>query len=248
MFELNGRVALVTGGGQNQGAGICRYLAALGAAVAVNDLVPERAAAIADELRVGGASAIPTPFDVTRIEQVRAGIAEAERALGPVEVLVNNAGVPPGMGIQQFRETDPGDWQQFIDLNIYGVMNCCHVVIGGMRARGFGRIITITSGAGQTGLAMGISAYGAGKGGQIAFMRHLALENADSGVTANTVSLGLMSNTEGSAETEGLARTIPVGRLGRPSDVGAAVAFFASNEAEWITGQTLGVNGGNLTN
>ncbi len=247
MFELTGRAALVTGGGQNQGAGISRILAAQGAAVAVNDLFEDRAQTIADELAATGAKAIAAPFDVTDIESVRAGIAKAESALGPIDVLVNNAGVPPGMGVTQFHDTEPADWQKYIDLNVYGVMNCSHAVIGGMRERGFGRIITISSGAGQTGLSLGVSPYAAGKGGQIAFMRHLAIENAGAGITANTVSLGLMSNTEGSDETAGMARSIPVGRLGRPSDVGAAVAFLASNEAEWITGQTIGVNGGNLT-
>ena len=247
MFELAGRTALVTGGGQNQGAGICRILAAQGAAVAVNDLFEERAQTIAEELTSSGAKAVAAPFDVTDIEAVRAGFAKAESALGPIDVLINNAGVPPGMGVAQFRDTDPADWAQYVDLNVYGVMNCCHVAIGPMRERRFGRIITISSGAGQTGIAMGVSAYAAGKGGQIAFMRHLALENADAGVTANTVSLGLMSNTDGSDETAGMAKSIPVGRLGKPSDVGAAVAFLASNEAEWITGQILAVNGGNLT-
>ena len=247
MFELMGRVALVTGGGQNQGAGISRILAAQGAAVAVNDLFEDRAQAIAEEIAETGAKAIAAAFDVTDIESVRAGISKAENALGPLDVLVNNAGVPPGMGIAQFRDTDPADWRQYIDLNVYGVMNCSHVVISGMRERGFGRIITVSSGAGQTGLSLGVSSYAAGKGGQIAFMRHLAIENASSGVTANTISLGLMSNTDGSEETQGMERSIPVGRLGRPSDVGAAVAFLASDEAEWITGQTIGVNGGNLT-
>ena len=135
----------------------------------------------------------------------------------------------------------------YIDVNLYGVMNCCRAVIEGMCTRGFGRVITISSGAGQAGLAMGVSAYAAGKGGQIAFMRHLALENARAGVTANTLALGLMSNAGGSEVTAALAKTVPTGRLGTPEDVGAACVFLASNEASWLTGQTIGLNGGNLT-
>jgi NAD(P)-dependent dehydrogenase (short-subunit alcohol dehydrogenase family) len=127
------------------------------------------------------------------------------------------------------------------------VMNCVRAVLDGMRARGFGRIITISSGAGQTGLALGVAAYAAGKGGQIAFMRHIALENARSGVTANTLALGLMSNAGGNDVTAVLAKSVPVGRLGTPEDVGAACVFLASNEASWLTGQTIGLNGGNLT-
>jgi NAD(P)-dependent dehydrogenase (short-subunit alcohol dehydrogenase family) len=151
------------------------------------------------------------------------------------------------MAIAQFRATQPDSWRPYVDVNVYGVMNCVRAVLDGMCARGFGRIITISSGAGQTGLALGVSAYAASKGGQIAFMRHVALENARAGVTANTLALGLMSNAGGSDVTAGLAKTVPVGRLGTPEDVGAACVFLASNEASWLTGQTIGLNGGNLT-
>jgi NAD(P)-dependent dehydrogenase (short-subunit alcohol dehydrogenase family) len=149
--------------------------------------------------------------------------------------------------VAQFRDTQPEAWRPYIDVNIYGVMNCIRAVLAGMRERRFGRIITISSGAGQSGLAMGVSAYAAGKGGQIAFMRHIALENANAGITANTLALGLMSNAGNSDITAALARTVPVGRLGTPEDVGAACVFLASNEASWLTGQTIGLNGGNLT-
>jgi NAD(P)-dependent dehydrogenase (short-subunit alcohol dehydrogenase family) len=130
---------------------------------------------------------------------------------------------------------------------VYGVMNCVRAVLASMRERHFGRIVTIASGAGQAGLALGVSAYAAGKGGQIAFMRHVALENAGAGITANTLALGLMSNAGGADVTATLARTVPVGRLGTPEDVGAACVFLASNEAGWLTGQTIGLNGGGLT-
>lgn len=246
MFNLDGRVALVTGAGQNQGAGIARALAGQGAAVAANDVVPERAEAVAKEIGETGARAVAAVFDVTSLDDVAAGVARVERELGPVDVLVNNAGVPEGMGVAQFREMDPAEWRRYIDLNLYGVTNCCKAVIDGMCARGFGRVITISSGAGQTGLPMGVSLYGAGKGGAIAFMRHLALEVASFGVTANTLALGLMSNVGGADVTAALAKTIPAGRLGTPEDVGAACIYLASNEAAWLTAQTLGLNGGSL--
>jgi 3-oxoacyl-[acyl-carrier protein] reductase len=247
MFELTGRVALVTGAGQNQGAGIARALAKQGAAVAVNDLRAERAESVAAGIRAAGGRAIAAAFDVASFESVTTAAARIARELGAIDVLVNNAGIPDGMGVAQFRDTQPEAWRPYIDVNIYGVMNCIRAVLAGMRERRFGRIITISSGAGQSGLAMGVSAYAAGKGGQIAFMRHIALENANAGITANTLALGLMSNAGNSDITAALARTVPVGRLGTPEDVGAACVFLASNEASWLTGQTIGLNGGNLT-
>ena len=247
MFDLSGRVALVTGAGQNQGAGIARALAAQGAAVAVNDLHGERAEAVAKQVAAGGGRALAAPFDVTDLAAVSAGVARIARELGPIDVLVNNAGVPEGMGVALFREMDPAAWRRYVDLNLYGVTNCCKAVIDGMFKQSFGRVITISSGAGQTGLALGVSLYAAGKGGAISFMRHLALETARFGVTANTLALGLMSNAGGADVTAALAKTIPVGRLGTPEDVGAACVYLASNEAAWLTGQTIGLNGGNLT-
>lgn len=178
---------------------------------------------------------------------MEAGIQALEAELGPLDILVNNAGIPEGMGIRPFRETRPGDWRPYIDVNLYGVMNCCRAVINGMVERGFGRIITISSGAGTVGLSLGVSPYAAGKGGGISFMRHLALENARSGVTANTVALGLMNNQRDPGATAQLAKTIPVGRLGEPEDVGFLCAYLASNESSWMTGQTLQINGGNVT-
>lgn len=247
MFDLSGRVALVTGAGQNQGAGIARALAAQGAAVAVNDLHGERAESVAKAIAVHGGRAGAAPFDVTDLTAVSAGVARVERALGPVDILVNNAGVPEGMGVAPFREMDPALWRRYVDLNLYGVVNCCKAVIDGMCKRSFGRVITISSGAGQTGLALGVSLYAAGKGGAISFMRHLALETARFGVTANTLALGLMSNAGGAEVTSALAKTVPIGRLGTAEDVGAACVYLASSEAAWLTGQTIGLNGGNLT-
>jgi 3-oxoacyl-[acyl-carrier protein] reductase len=247
MFDLAGRVALVTGAGQGVGSGIARALAARGAAVAVNDLVAERAERVAAEITQSGGRAVAQAFDVCDAASVDAGVAKIAAALGPVDVLVNNAGVPEGMGLTQFRDMPPASWDRFVDLNLYGVLHCTRAVLDGMCERRFGRVITISSGAGQTGLNIGVSLYAAGKGGAISFMRHLALEVARFGVTANSLALGLMGNTQDVASVEALARTVPVGRLGTPEDVGAAVVFLASREASWLTGQTIGLNGGSLT-
>jgi NAD(P)-dependent dehydrogenase (short-subunit alcohol dehydrogenase family) len=246
MFDLSGRVALVTGAGQGVGAGIARQLAASGAAVAVNDLEEARARETAAALVADGARAAAFAFDVADFESVAVGVGEIERELGPLAILVNNAGVPAGMGMTKFRETSPEDWRPYVDTNLYGVMNCCKAVIDGMCERGHGRVITISSGAGVIGTGIGVSAYGAGKGGGLAFMRHLALESASSGVTANCVALGLMNNVPEEAVPM-LAASIPVGRLGTPDEVGAFCVYLASDEASWMTGQTLQLNGGSVT-
>ena len=245
MIDLTGRVALVTGAGQHVGEGIAQRLAVQGASVAVNDLFEDRAERVAESIRSAGAVACAAPFDVTSWDSVQAGVEKAVAELGPIDVLVNNAGIPPGMGVVQFREMEPSEWAQYIDVNLYGVVHCSKAVLDGMCERGWGRVITISSGAGQTGLNLGIALYGAGKGGGIAFMRHLAMEVARQGVTVNTVSLGMIDNHSDTSVTEHLARAVPVGRLGQPEDIAPAVAFLASDEASWITGQTLGVNGGN---
>ena len=247
MFDLGPRVALVTGAGQGVGAGIARMLARRGARVAVNDLHQERADATADTIRAAGGRAVALAFDVTDAAAVAAGVGRVATELGPVDVLVNNAGVPEGMGIGSFRDLPAVEWRKYVDLNLYGVLNCTKAVIDGMCERRFGRVVTISSGAGQIGIRLGVSLYGAGKGGAIAFMRHLAIEVARDGVTANTLALGLMSNQADTPETAPLAGTIPVGRLGTPDEVGAAVVFLASDEAGWLTGQTIGLNGGSIT-
>ena len=249
MFDLTGRVALVTGAGQNIGAGIARLLARQGAKVAVNDLLEERAKTTAEAIAAEGGQALAVVFDVTDGDAVREGIARTEAELGPVDVLVNNAGVPPGMteDLKKFQDSDPAGWARYIDLNLYGVLHCAKAVLDGMLSRGFGRIVTISSGAGQTGIALGISTYGAGKAAAIGFSRHLAVEVAGKGVTVNCVALGLMDNAGDKEVVAHLARTVPAGRCGSAEDVGAAVVYLASDEASWVTGQTLGVNGGSHT-
>jgi NAD(P)-dependent dehydrogenase (short-subunit alcohol dehydrogenase family) len=248
MFELGAKVALVTGAGQHVGAGIARTLAAQGATVVVNDLVAERAQATVETIRGAGGTASAVAFDVTDLGAVRAGVAAAESDVGPVDILVNNAGNAGAhrMVPTPFRDMDPDDWSGPIDVNLYGVLNCCHAVIGGMCDRAWGRVITIASGAGTVGLRLGVSTYGAGKGGSIAFMRHLAVENARFGVTANTLAIGLMQAPTGDG-TDALARQIPIGRVGRPEDIAALCVYLASDEASWMTGQTIELNGGSVT-
>lgn len=245
MFDLHGHTALVTGAGQNVGAGIARALAAQGATVVVNDLRPERAeavaAAIVDE---GIGPAVACAFDVTDLDAVQQAVA----GFDAIDVLVNNAGIggEHPMAVAPFREMDPADWAGPITVNLHGVMCCCRAVIDGMCERGWGRIITISSGAGTAGTRIGVSPYAAGKGGGIAFTRTLALEVARSGVTANSLALGMIGRDEPEVDAA-LARTIPVGRVGTPADVGAACVWLASDEAGWVTGQTIEVNGGSIT-
>ena len=247
MFDLTGRVALVTGAGQNVGAGIAATLAECGATVAVNDVVRERAEEQARVITGGGATAVAAAFDVTDLEAVRAGVAEVEEAVGPVDVLVNNAGIPHDerRSPSPFREMDPDDWHHYVDLNLYGVLNCVKAVVDGMCARGWGRIVTISSGAGQQGLGIGMPMYAAGKGGAISFMRDLAVEVGPFGVRCNTLALGLMENAQGQSMNLS-AKGSPAGRAGTGRDVGAAVVWLAA-EGDWVTGQTIGINGGSLT-
>jgi NAD(P)-dependent dehydrogenase (short-subunit alcohol dehydrogenase family) len=248
MFDLTGHVALVTGAGQNVGAGIARALAAQGAALVVKDFHADRALRVAEEINQAGAQAVAIPFDVTDLAAVIAGFDEATARLGHVDVLVNNAGTggpTEPMPMAQFTEMAPDKWAPIIAVNLFGPMNCAKAAIGSMIDRQWGRVITISSGAGQIGMNIGVSPYAAGKAGASGFMRHLAIENAKHGVTVNTISLGIVLDDPGMVEA--LAKTIPVGRMGTPTDVGALAVYLASDEASWLTGQTIGLNGGAIT-
>jgi 3-oxoacyl-[acyl-carrier protein] reductase len=250
VFDLSGKTALITGAGQNAGAGIARLFARQGAAVIVNDVVAERAEAVAEEIRGAGGKAVGRAFDVTDLAAVKAGVAAAETAVGgQVDILVNNAGNGGAFGLLKmapFSELPPEAWSIPVDVNLYGVMNCTHTVIRGMIARGWGRLITIASSAGTHGLAIGASHYAAGKGGAIGFMRHIAMENGPHGITANTVALGLIRQTD-DPTLNALAKRLPVQRRGTPEDVAALCLYIASPEASWFTGQTLQLNGGAIT-
>jgi NAD(P)-dependent dehydrogenase (short-subunit alcohol dehydrogenase family) len=244
MFDLTDKVALVTGAGQSVGAGIAEALARQGAHVLVNDIVAARAAEISRAIADSGGSAAPVPFDVTE----RTSVLDALRSVQPVDILVNNAGNAGAtkMPLRPFVETDPEDWEPPIRVNLYGVLHCCHALVPAMCERGWGRVVTISSGAATAGVNIGVTPYSAGKGGALSFTRSLALEVARAGVTANTVAIGLMEIPDPRV-TERLAKSIPVGRTGTPHDVAAACVWLASEEASWVTGQTIQVNGGSLT-
>lgn len=244
LFDASGRIALVTGAGQNVGAGIALALARQGAAVVVNDLAVERADAIAGEIARSGGRAISAPFDVRDEQAVSGAVERITAELGPVDILVNNAGVPAEMTPAPFRSLMPAEWRPYIDLNIYGSLLCIRAVLDGMCERGWGRIVQISSGAGRNGLAFGVSLYGASKSGIEGFVRHLSQEVARDGVTVNAIALGLMENAGDADVVAALARSVPVGRVGSPADVGAAVVYVASDEASWLTGQTIDLNGG----
>jgi NAD(P)-dependent dehydrogenase (short-subunit alcohol dehydrogenase family) len=251
MFELTGHRALVTGAGDGMGVGIAHALARQGAAVAVNDLVASKADITRDAIRAAGGKAVTAAFDITDEAAVRAGIAAAGEELGGhIDILVNNAGIPLTMGAIPWRELTSDQWRPYVDLNLYGSLYCISAVLEPMVDAGWGRIVQISSGAGRTGLKIGVSMYGASKSGIEGFVRHLSQEIARTGVTVNTLALGLMaspSKTPDVSVTQGLARSIPTGRLGTPGDVGAAVVFLASEEMEWLTGQTVNLNGGSTT-
>ncbi|HEV8295843.1 MAG TPA: SDR family NAD(P)-dependent oxidoreductase [Acidimicrobiales bacterium] len=245
MIDLTDRVALVTGAGRNVGAGIARTLAACGAAVAVNDLVGERAETTAAELRSSGARAIAVAADVTEDAAVQDMVSRTRAELGPVDVLVNNAGVPSeGAPFVRFRDMPMQDWDRYLRLNLHAVLLCTRAVLDEMCDRNWGRIITISSEAGRAGTPPGLSLYAAAKAGAVGFSRVLAREVGRHGVTVNCVSLGTIDN---GPIREEVLRATPMRRYGNAADVGAAVAYLASDGASWVTGQTLPVNGGFFT-
>jgi 2-hydroxycyclohexanecarboxyl-CoA dehydrogenase len=243
MFDLTGRVALVTGAGQGMGLGIARALARQGARVAVNDLFAERADQAVATLAGEGLSALAVPGDITQAVVREALVAQVGQQLGPVEILVNNAGVPPGMptSLRKFKDLADEDFERQLDLNLRAILGLTRLVVGGMCERRFGRIVIISSESWRVGLNYGLSNYAAAKAAALGFMRQLAHEVGRQGVTANAVSLGTMNNF--GYEDRGSA----VGRTGTPDDVGAAVAYLASAEAAWMTGQVLPLNGGAIT-
>ena len=246
MSDLGGRTALVTGAGQNVGAEIARVLASRGATVGVNDLFADRAERVAEEIRAAGGKAEPVVADVTDLAAVR----EAFGLFGPIDVLVNNAGIPvTGISMKRFVDEDPESWRAFVDLNVYGPLNCTHTALPGMLERGWGRVITISSESARVGDKL-IATYAASKGAGPALMRSLAKEVGRSGITCNSLSLATQNNAgvdEGSDMALKQLRAYAVPRLGKASDVAAAVAWLVSDDASWVTGQTIPVNGGYAT-
>lgn len=251
MFSLEHRVALVTGAGQSVGAGIAKALAAQGAAVIVNGLRPDPLAAVVSEIIDSGGRATASAFDVTDFESVAKHIRAAEEEFGHhVDILVNNAGVAHERVNLPFRSLRPDQWPASIDLNIYGAMNCTKVVLDGMCDAGWGRVVQISSGSARTGQNIGVSMYATGKSGIEGFIRHLAAETGQFGVTANILALGHQKNLEDRMSQEALdaiISTIPIGRLGEAAEVGAACVYLSSNESAGMTGQTIDFNGGSQT-
>ena len=250
MSEAMGpRVALVTGAGRGVGLGIARTLASEGFAVAVNDFHPERSDAATAEVREAGGIAMEAPFDVTDRAAVDEGIEQIRRQIGPVDVLVNNAGIAEGNVSAPFLESDPARWMPTFELNLFGSMNCIHATAPSMVERRWGRIVQISSGASSRGLRIGVSLYGAAKAGIEGLLRHLSVELAPSGVTCNALALGLMDNVGSrgrSPQLDSMLRAVPVGRLGKPEEVGAAVAWLASEGGGFVTGQVIHINGGSV--
>ncbi len=245
-MRLEGHAALVTGGGSGIGAATCRELAAEGARVAVTDLNAGTAQAVAGDL--DGAA---YELDVRSTASIAAAVAAAERDLGPLEVLVNNAGYDE-FGF--FARTDEAVWDRVLAVNLRGTIAVTHAVLPGMQERRRGRIVSVASEAGRVG-SRGSAIYSAAKAGVIGFTKTVAREAARYEITANAVAPGpietplLMAAPEqlgemGERLVQGMVGATQLGRLGQPDEVAAAVAFLASDDASYITGETLGVSGG----
>ena len=235
------KVALVTGGSRGIGAAISIALKDAGYAVAANYAGNDQAA---EKFRAE--TGIPVyKWSVADYDSCAAGIARVETDLGPVAVLVNNAGITRDA---MFHKMTPQQWREVIDTNLSGVFNMTHPVWSGMRERKFGRVITISSINGQKGQA-GQANYSAAKAGDIGFSKALAQEGARAGITVNTICPGYIGTemvraVDEKVLNERIIPQIPVGRLGEPDEVARCVVLLASDEAGFITGSTISVNGG----
>jgi 2-hydroxycyclohexanecarboxyl-CoA dehydrogenase len=248
---MTARVALVTGGAQGIGRGIADTLGEHGFHVAVADLNLRAAEETAAAITSTGGRALAVVLDVTDTASVQAAVKTVSASLGEIEVVVNNAGFDEFMS---FLDTTEEFWDRILDVNFKGTLRVIQAVTPGMVERGWGRIINIGSDAGRVGSSLE-AVYSGSKGGIIAFTKTLAREVATKGVTANTVCPGptdtpalrrFAENAGDDAEKviAGMTRGVPMRRLAQPADVAAAVAFFASDAAGYVTGQTLSVSGG----
>jgi 2-hydroxycyclohexanecarboxyl-CoA dehydrogenase len=243
-------VAVVTGGGSGIGEAICRRLAEGGSRVAVLDLQPDAADRVATALVAAGASALAVAADVSDRTAVQAAFGRVRAALGPIEILVTSAGLCPFTDFESIEDTE---WHRVVGVNLTGTFLCCQEALPDMVAAGWGRIVTISSSSAQRGSPKAPH-YAAAKGGVMALTRSMALAYASQGITVNTIPpSGIETPMQHAGQAAGhlppnaaMANAIPMGRLGTPDDVAGAVAFLASDDAGYITGQVLGVNGGQV--
>lgn len=250
MQKFEGKTVIVTGGGGGIGGATCRRFGRESAKVAVFDMNLEAAQRVAAEITAAGGVAGAFRCDITDRVAVDAAVAAAEAQLGPVDALVNNAGWDV---FKPFTKTGPAEWDKLISVNLTGALHMHHAVLPGMVARKSGRIVNIASDAARVG-SSGEAVYAACKGGLVAFSKTIAREHARHGITVNVVCPGptdtalLAGVAEGAPSPEKLleafARAIPLGRIGQPDDLAGAIAFFASDDASFITGQVVSVSGG----
>ena len=239
----------MTGGGRGIGRAIAHRLARTGVAIGIVDLDGTTARAVANEIAIAGGRAVAADADVGDLVAVQATVRAVEDGLGPVDVLVNNAGWDR---MALFVESEPAFWDRVITINYKGALNVTHTVLPGMIDRKRGRIVTVASDAGRVG-STGEAVYSGCKAALIGFSKALAREVARYGVTVNAVCPGpvdtqlladVMAGERGQKIVAGLQRAIPMGRLAKPEDVAGAVAYLASEEAAYVTGQTVSVSGG----
>ncbi len=250
MQRLDGKTVIVTGGGGGIGGATCRRFAQEGARVAVFDMNVEAAQRVAAGIVETGGVAMAFKCDITDRVQVDAAVAAAESQLGPIDVLINNAGWDV---FKPFTKTEPEQWARLIAINLTGALHMHHAVLPGMAARKKGRIVNIASDAARVG-SSGEAVYAACKGGLVSFSKTIAREHARHGITVNVVCPGPTDTAlfadykEGAGNPEKLmeafTRAIPLGRIGQPDDLPGAIVFFASDDAAFITGQVLSVSGG----